>query len=155
MCSRLRGKIIIFFSYISVIAIGILIYLVVFLFAEKRQNMAQRDDSTAPQIPQDSTPPQNPTSINELPNEIDTAIVVIESPIDDFPIISTDEVKFPKEYIVEAKILNIRTSPSTKAPIMKRFKKGAVISISEIDGEWAKLENGGFAFLPLLKEKDL
>lgn len=155
MCSRLRGKIIIFFSYISVIAIGILIYLVVFLFAEKRQNMAQRGDSTAPQIPRDSTPPQNPTSINELPNEIDTAIVVIESPIDEFPIISPDEVEFPKEYIVEAKILNIRTSPSTKAPIMKRFKKGAIISISEIDGEWAKLENGGFAFLSLLKEKDL
>lgn len=153
MCSRLRGKIIIFFSYISVIAIGILIYLVVFLFAEKRQNMAQSSDDATPQI--SSTPPQNPTSINELPNEIDTAIVVIESPIDEFPIISPNEAKFPKEYIVEAKILNIRLSPSTQAPIMKRFKKGAVISISEIDGEWAKLENGGFAFLPLLKEKDL
>lgn len=162
MCSRLRGKIVIFFSYVSVIAIGLLIYLVIFLFVEKHQNSSSKSDDT-----DFITPPQNLTRsddnaataapndsafINELPSEIDSAITVIESPIEEIPIIKKDS--FPRDFIVEAKVLNVRSQQSTKAKIIKRFKKGAIISIIEIDGEWAKLENGGFAFLPLLKEKD-
>lgn len=165
MCSRLRGKIIIFFSYISVIAIGILIYLVVFLFAENRQNVTTKNSIDFMEtynpirthnLPQtsDSNATQNPTQDDnfiELPNEIDTAIDVIEQPRDSSEAL---KVTFPRDFIVMAKILNIRTAPNTQAKIMKRFKQGAIISISEIDGEWAKLEKGGFAYLPMLKERD-
>lgn len=65
-------------------------------------------------------------------------------------VVLTDSM--PMNYIVNTGILNIRATPSKTAQIIKRFKRGAKISIDKIEGEWAHLENGGWAFKPLLKE---
>ena len=164
MCRKIRNNFVIAFSYFSVIAIGILIYLVVFLFAEKRQNQnkyrandfvvfpAQKSAESSVDSAKNGI--DSAISIDELPNEIDSAINALEKPADSANVAESSAplMTFPRDFIVDAKILNVRTSANTQAKIIKRFKQGAVISIRDIEGQWAKLANGGFAFAPLLKE---
>lgn len=59
---------------------------------------------------------------------------------------------YSKDYIVKVDYLNIRYEPNTKARILKKFKKGAIISISSVENGWGKLENGGYALLYFLEE---
>lgn len=44
------------------------------------------------------------------------------------------------EKIVTANSLNIRTKPSSNAPILSQIKKGQVITVSEVSGQWSKIE---------------
>lgn len=164
MCRKIKNNFVITFSYLSVIAIGILIYLVIFLFAEKRQNQskyrandfvvfpAQKNAESSVDSAKNGV--DSAISINELPNEIDSALNAIEKPADSAKIAESSAPlpKFPRDFIVDAKILNVRASANTNAKIIKRFKQGAIISIRNINGQWAKLANGGFAYAPLLKE---
>lgn len=164
MCRKIKNNFVITFSYLSVIAIGILIYLVIFLFAEKRQNQskyrandfvvfpAQKNAESSVDSAKNGV--DSAISINELPNEIDSALNAIEKPenLANTAESSAPLPKFPRDFIVDAKILNVRASANTNAKIIKRFKQGAIISIRDINGQWAKLANGGFAYAPLLKE---
>lgn len=157
MCRKIKNNFVITFSYLSVIAIGILIYLVIFLFAEKRQNQSKyraNDFVVFPAQKNAESSVDSAISINELPNEIDSALNAIEKPADSAKIAESSAPlpKFPRDFIVDAKILNVRASANTNAKIIKRFKQGAIISIRDINGQWAKLANGGFAYAPLLKE---
>ncbi|MGX3011351.1 SH3 domain-containing protein [Helicobacter sp. 23-1044] len=174
MFSKMRRKFVISFTYISVLAIGALIYLVVFLFAENRQNAMRtsggedfyppnlsNSQNLSPNLSQNSqnlaqdfsqAPLDSVKSLDELPNEIDSAFNALDSTPNTAESVTTDLPKLPRNFIVEVKVLNVRAKPSVEGKILKRFKKGAVIRISEIQGQWAKLENGGFAFLSLLKD---
>lgn len=164
MCRKIKNNFVIAFSYFSVIAIGILIYLVIFLFAEKRQSQSKYQPNDFVVFPAQKSAESSvdsakngidsAISINELPNEIDSALNVLEKPENPVNIAESSAPlpKFPRDFIVDAKILNVRASANTNAKIIKRFKQGAIISIRDINGQWAKLANGGFAYAPLLKE---
>lgn len=95
-------------------------------------------------------------SLNELPSEIDGAIDSIEmssvasDSASDLPSDSANE--FPKQFVVNTQILRIRNEPNTDSAVIKHFKSGAIISVNRIENKWAQLENGGWAYLPLLKE---
>lgn len=170
----MRGRIRLLFNYLSLIVIGICIYLVVLLVADKyKKNKEMIADSAtiAPVIPNEVTKTNesqseapnvvDKESLNELPNEINVALDSIETPIDSnksnkITPNSTSNVnsdRFPRNFIVGVKVLKIRAEPSTEAEVIKRFKEGAIIRISSIDNKWAQLENGGWAYLPLLKEQ--
>ncbi len=181
MCRQMRGKIRLLFSYLSILVIGILIYLFVLFIADKhRKEKELRADSPlntptiAPAISNESSKSlvanngessgessvannaESPSvadkeSLNELPNEINVAINTIDSQI--VPNSAVDSGAFPRDFVVATKVLRIRTAPSTDSEVIKLFKEGAVIRISRVEGKWAQLENGGWAYMSLLKER--
>ena len=177
MCRQMKGKIRLLFSYLSILVIGILIYLVVLFVADKhRKDKEMIADSGAnpstPAIENTNTNAESPIitgdsnsesispsiadkeSLNELPNEINVALDSIEKPAnlgDSRDLTNAD--RFPRSFVVNTKILRIRAEPSTNAEVLKLFKEGAIISVSKIEGKWAQLENGGWAYLPLLREQ--
>ncbi len=176
----MRGKIRLLFSYLSILVIGILIYLFVLFIADKhRKEKELRADSPlnaptiAPAISNESSESlvanmgessgessvannaESPSvadkeSLNELPNEINVAINTIDSP--SVPS-AVDLGAFPRDFVVATKVLRIRTAPSTNSEVIKLFKEGAVIRISRVEGKWAQLENGGWAYMSLLRER--
>lgn len=190
MCRQMRGKIRLLFSYLSILVIGILIYLIVLFVADKhrKENELRADsllNATTPtnrgessefgksseslamnraesnltqgessgesvNISTDSPSVADKESLNELPNEINVAINTIDSP--SVPKSAADSNAFPRDFVVNTRVLRIRTAPSTDSAVIKLFKEGAVIRISQIQGKWAELENGGWAYLSLLKE---
>lgn len=196
MCRQMRGKIRLLFSYLSILIIGILIYLIVLFVADKHRKSSNDEIAIAPIIggeskgestkiqsasegelggesksSTESSVAQNvgesggessvaknaespsvadKDSLNELPNEINVAINTIDSP--SVPKSVADSGAFPQNFVVNTKVLRIRTAPNTDSAVIKLFKEGAVIRISAIKGKWAELENGGWAYLPLLKE---
>lgn len=198
MCRQMRGKIRLLFSYLSILIIGILIYLIVLFVADKHRKSSNDEIAIAPIIggesKGESTKIQSASegesggesksstessgishanvgesggesnvaknaespsvadkdSLNELPNEINVAINTIDSP--SVPKSVADSGAFPQNFVVNTKVLRIRTAPNTDSAVIKLFKEGAVIRISAIEGKWAELENGGWAYLPLLKE---
>ena len=95
-------------------------------------------------------------SLNELPNEINVSLDSIEKPISSnySPSVLPNTKGFPRSFVVNTKILRIRAEPSTDSAIIKYFKYGAIIRISGVEGKWAQLENGGWAYLSLLKERE-
>ena len=174
MCRQMKGKIRLLFSYLSILVIGILIYLVVLFVADKHRKDKEMiaDSSANPSAPaidsanaespiiigdsnSESTSPSiaDKESLNELPNEINVALDSIEKPAnlgDSRDLTNAD--RFPRSFVVNTKILRIRAEPNTNAELLKLFKEGAIISVSNIEGKWAQLENGGWAYLSLLKE---
>lgn len=181
MRRQMRGKIRLLFSYLSVLVIGILIYLVVLFVADKyRKDKEMIADSSpnpptiapennsanleSPVITSDSKSEsisESPSvadkeSLNELPNEINVSLDSIEKPISSnySPSVLPNTKGFPRSFVVNTKILRIRAEPSTDSAIIKYFKYGAIIRISGVEGKWAQLENGGWAYLPLLKERE-
>ena len=195
MCRQMRGKIRLLFSYLSILVIGILIYLIVLFVADKHRKSSNEEIAIAPVIGGESNKIQSASegesggeskfstessgiqganvgeskgessvvknaespsiadkdSLNELPNEINVAINTIDSP--SVANNATDSSAFPRDFVVATKVLRIRTAPSTDSAVIKLFKEGAVIRISRVDGKWAQLENGGWAYLSLLKER--
>lgn len=192
MCRQMRGKIRLLFSYLSILIIGILIYLIVLFVADKHRRSSNDEIAIAPVIGGESKGEssgiqsasegelggeskssvaqnvgksggessvaknaESPSvadkdSLNELPNEINVAINTIDSP--SVPKSVAVSGAFPQDFVVNTKVLRIRTAPNTDSAVIKLFKEGAVIRISAIKGKWAELENGGWAYLPLLKE---
>ncbi len=195
MCRQMRGKIRLLFSYLSILVIGILIYLIVLFVADKHRKSSNEEIAIAPVIGGESKSESNKIqsssegesggesksstessgiqgtnlgessvannaespsiadkdSLNELPNEINVAINTIDSPSVANNV--ADSSAFPRDFVVATKVLRIRTAPSTDSAVIKLFKEGAVIRISKVDGKWAELENGGWAYLSLLKER--
>ena len=196
MCRQMRGKIRLLFSYLSILIIGILIYLIVLFVADKHrkggdeiaiapiiggessgesnaessairessgESNAIRESNTESNVAKNAESPSvvDKDSLNELPNEINVALDTIDSPNApkiDSPnapknvAVSAVSKAFPQDFVVNTKVLRIRTEPNTDSAVIKLFKEGAVIRISAIKGKWAELENGGWAYLPLLKE---
>lgn len=174
MCRQMRGKIRLFFSYLSILVIGILIYLIVLFVADKhrRDNELRADSLLNPSATKfansnessktsnvilsegtnksntESSSVVDKESLNELPNEINVAINTLDSPNS----LPKNASAFPRDFIVNTRVLRIRTEPNTNSEVLKLFKEGAVIRISRIEDKWAELENGGWAYLPLLKE---
>ena len=179
MCRQMKGKIRLLFSYLSILVIGILIYLVVLFVADKHRKDKEMiaDSGANPSAPAiDSTNAESPRaespviigdsnresispsvadkeSLNELPNEINVALDSIEKPTNLGDSRDINEARFPRSFVVNTKILRIRAEPNTNAEVLKLFKEGAIISVSKIEGKWAQLENGGWAYLSLLKEQ--
>lgn len=174
MCRQMKGKIRLLFSYLSILVIGILIYLVVLFVADKHRKDKEMiaDSSANPSAPAiDSANAESPViigdsnsestspsvadkeSLNELPNEINVALDSIEKPANLGDSRDINEARFPRSFVVNTKILRIRAEPSTNAEVLKLFKEGAIISVRNIEGKWAQLENGGWAYLPLLREQ--
>ena len=185
MCRQMKGKIRLLFSYLSILVIGILIYLVVLFVADKHRKDKEMiaDSGANPSTPAiENTNAESPKSfetpiitgdsstngesisespsvadkesLNELPNEINVALDSIEKPAnlgDSRDLTNAD--RFPRSFVVNTKILRIRAEPSTDSEVIKHFKYGAIIRVSNIEGKWAQLENGGWAYLPLLKEQ--
>ena len=180
MCRQMKGKIRLLFSYLSILVIGILIYLVVLFVADKHRkdkemiadsganpsapaientNAESTESFESPIITGDSNGESispsvaDKESLNELPNEINVALDSIEKPVNlgDSRDINADG--FPRSFVVNTKILRIRAEPSTDSAIIKHFKNGAIIRVSNIEGKWVQLENGGWAYLPLLREQ--
>ena len=199
MCRQMRGKIRLLFSYLSILVIGILIYLIVLFVADKHRKSSNEEIAIAPVIGGESKSESNKIqsasegesggesksstessgisranmgeskvessvannaespsiadkdSLNELPNEINVAINTIDSP--SVANNAVDSSAFPRDFVVATKVLRIRTAPSTDSAVIKLFKEGAVIRISKVDGKWAELENGGWAYLSLLRER--
>ena len=199
MCRQMRGKIRLLFSYLSILVIGILIYLIVLFVADKHRKSSNEEIAIAPVIGGESKSESNKIqsasdgelggesksstessgiqganlgeskgkssvannaespsvadkdSLNELPNEINVAINTIDSPSVANNV--ADSSAFPRDFVVATKVLRIRTAPSTDSAVIKLFKEGAVIRISKVDGKWAQLENGGWAYLSLLRER--
>ena len=195
MCRQMRGKIRLLFSYLSILVIGILIYLIVLFVADKHRKSSNEEIAIAPVIGGESKSESNKIqsasegesggesksstessgiqganmgessvaknaespsiadkdSLNELPNEINVAINTIDSP--SVANNAVDSSAFPRDFVVATKVLRIRTAPSTDSAVIKLFKEGAVIRISKVDGKWAQLENGGWAYLSLLRER--
>lgn len=197
MCRQMRGKIRLLFSYLSILIIGILIYLIVLFVADKHRkggdeiaiapiiggksngesnaessairessgesNAIQSEFNAEYNVTKNAESPSvaDKDSLNELPNEINVALDTIDSqnaPKIDSPnvpknvAVSAVSKAFPQDFVVNTKVLRIRTEPNTDSAVIKLFKEGAVIRISAIKGKWAELENGGWAYLPLLKE---
>lgn len=191
MCRQMRGKIRLLFSYLSILVIGILIYLIVLFVADKHRKSSNEEIAIAPVIGGESNKIQSASegesggesksstessgiqganlgessvaknaespsitdkdSLNELPNEINVAINTIDSP--SVANNAADSSAFPRDFVVATKVLRIRTAPSTDSAVIKLFKEGAVIRISRVEGKWAQLENGGWAYLSLLRER--
>ena len=193
MCSKVKGRVRLIVSYLSILIIGILIYLVVLVAVDKHHKKNADEmiaESTSESIDdlglgEMSANLMNPSaivgesidgvinynnsgsnlditdrhSLNELPNEIDKSLDLLDSP--EKPNIASESTndsvadnaeKFPKQFVVNTQILRIRNNPSTDSAVIKHFKEGAIISVNRIDDKWAQLENGGWAYLPLLKE---
>lgn len=200
MSRQVKGKLRLFLAYMSVLSIGVLIYIIVILFANDAKNglstikslesfgkkkgdlveskgesslvlSNQGGESLAGAIPSNQVPNQSnespsvadKASLNELPDEINSAIDSIETPLesrnnstknaDSTAPKASDSKRFPRDFVVRVKVLNVRETPSTDSTVLKRFKQGATIRISEISGKWARLENGGWAYLSLLDER--
>lgn len=196
MSRQVKGKLRLFIAYMSVLSIGVLIYIIVILFANDAKNGLstikslesfgkkkgdlvessaippnQGGESLAGAIPsnQGNESPDiklsvaDKASLNELPDEINSAIDSIETPLesrndstknaDSTASKASDSKRFPRDFVVRVKVLNVRETPSTDSAVLKRFKQGAIIRISEISGKWARLENGGWAYLSLLDER--
>lgn len=175
----MQGKVRIFFTYLLIAVVGVLIYLSFAFFMQKKPDVKNAKTETLPtEIPEITE--ANSTIAKPLDKELQEPIDMIESAtnvIDDnktASIDSTEDVNatqdstnsvdsavdstndmesFPRTFIVEANVLNVRSQPSVESPIIKRFKKGALISISGVEDTWAKLENGGWVLLKLIKEK--
>lgn len=187
MCNKVKGRVRLIVSYLSILIIGILIYLVVLFAIDKHHKKNNIDEFIADESADDlglgemSANLMNPSaivgesidntlnnnsglnlditdrhSLNELPSEIDSAIDSIEmssvasDSASDLPNDSANE--FPKQFVVNTQILRIRNEPNTDSAVIKHFKSGAIISVNRIENKWAQLENGGWAYLPLLKE---
>lgn len=187
MCNKVKGRVRLIVSYLSILIIGILIYLVVLFVIDKHHKKNNIDEFIADESADDlglgemSANLMNPSaivgesidntlnnnsglnlditdrhSLNELPSEIDSAIDSIEmssvasDSASDLPNDSANE--FPKQFVVNTQILRIRNEPNTDSAVIKHFKSGAIISVNRIENKWAQLENGGWAYLPLLKE---
>ena len=185
----MRGKIRLLFSYLSILIIGILIYLIVLFVADKHRkggdeiaiapiiggksngesnaessairesrgesNAIQSESNAESNVAKNAESPSvtDKDSLNELPNEINVALDTIDSPNAPKNVaVSAVSKAFPQDFVVNTKVLRIRTEPNTDSAVIKLFKEGAVIRISAIKGKWAELENGGWAYLPLLKE---
>lgn len=184
MCRQMKGKIRLLFSYLSILVIGILIYLVVLFVADKHRKDKEMiadsganpstpainnanaespksfetpiitgDSSTNGESISESPSVADKESLNELPNEINVALDSIEKPANLGDSRDIDEARFPRSFVVNTKILRIRAEPSTDSAVIKHFKNGAIIRVSNIEGKWAQLENGGWAYLPLLREQ--
>ena len=187
MCNKVKGRVRLIVSYLSILIIGILIYLVGLFVIDKHLKKNNIDEFIADESADDlglgemSANLMNPSaivgesidntlnnnsglnlditdrhSLNELPSEIDSAIDSIEmssvasDSVSNLPNDSANE--FPKQFVVNTQILRIRNEPNTDSAVIKHFKSGAIISVNRIENKWAQLENGGWAYLPLLKE---
>ncbi|RDU65602.1 SH3 domain-containing protein [Helicobacter sp. MIT 14-3879] len=180
-------------TYLGIVIIGILIYLIVIIIADNNShkesklfafNIGKKEVSNQ-HITQNTLnktqPPKelenkevNKTLNDELKEPIDMIehIHIIENndknstqntylnPMQDSQNsminnkdVSLDSNIYPKDYIVDVSFANIRSKPDVNSDIIKRFKKGAIISIVNTDSTWAKLENGGYILLRLIKER--
>lgn len=183
MSRQVKGKLRLFLAYMSVLSIGVLIYIIVILFANDAKNGLSTIKSLESfgkkkgDLVESNAIPENQSgespdiklnvadkaSLNELPDEINSAIDSIETPLesrndstknaDSSVPKASDFKRFPRDFVVRVKVLNVRETPSTDSAVLKRFKQGAIIRISEISGKWARLENGGWAYLSLLDER--
>lgn len=209
MSRQVKGKLRLFLAYMSVLSIGVLIYIIIILFANDAKNglstikslesfgkngakkgdssgiitsadssvfvgvesldgkPLDKDASNDTKAPNIELSPIDSVSLNALPDEINSAIDSIETPLesrndsnknatknaDSTAQKASDSKIFPRDFIVRVKVLNVRETPSTESAVLKRFKEGAVIRISKVDGKWAELENGGWAYLSLLRER--
>lgn len=55
---------------------------------------------------------------------------------------------------VGAKIANVRKLPAMQAQVQQKLNLGEKIRIAPLNKQWAKLESGGFIYLPLVSETD-
>lgn len=165
----MQGKIRVFLTYLLIALVGILIYLSFAFFMDRKPDVKNAKIETLPtEIPEITE--ANATITKPLDKELQEPIDMIENAtnaIDDNKTASIDSTKdiatrdstannvesFPKNFIVEVNVLNVRSQPNVESPIIKRFKKGAIISISSVESSWARLENGGWVLLKLIREK--
>lgn len=198
MSRQVKGKLRLFLAYMSVLSIGVLIYIIIILFANDAKNglsaikslesfgkngvkkgdlvesgvesgtiLSNQGANQSNESPDIKLSVADKDLLNALPDEINSAIDSIETPLesrndsskntdknaDSTAQKASDSKIFPRDFIVRVKVLNVRETPSTDSAVLKRFKEGAVIRISKVDGKWAQLENGGWAYLSLLRER--
>lgn len=165
----MQGKIRVFLTYLLIALVGILIYLSFAFFMDRKPDVKNAKIETLPTTIPEITE-ANATITKPLDKELQEPIDMIENAtnaIDDNKTASIDSTKdiatrdstasnvesFPKNFIVEVNVLNVRSQPNVESPIIKRFKKGAIISISSVESSWARLENGGWVLLKLIREE--